>query len=53
MFENAIILYGSSFWETAATQNCQCGHPKGGISLTSLKSRISHLKPEVATQATQ
>ncbi len=33
MFCNAIILYGSSFWETAATQNC--GQPKG-ISLTSL-----------------
>ncbi len=31
MFYNA--MYGSSFWETAATQNC--GHPKG-ILLTSL-----------------
>ncbi len=33
MFENAIILYGSSFWETAATQNCS--YPQG-ILLTSL-----------------
>ncbi len=33
MFQNAIILYGSSFWETADTQNC--GHTQG-ISLTSL-----------------
>ncbi len=32
MFLNAIILYGSSFWETAATQNC--GHTQG-MSLTS------------------
>ncbi len=36
MFYNAKILYGSSFWETAATQNC--GHPKG-ISLTPLAAR--------------
>jgi hypothetical protein len=28
-----MILYGISFWETAATQNCR--HPQG-ISLTSL-----------------
>ncbi len=33
MIYNAIILYGSSFWETAASQNC--GRPLG-ISLTSL-----------------
>ncbi len=33
IFYNAIILYGSSFPETAATQNC--GRPRG-ISLTSL-----------------
>ncbi len=37
MFLNAIISYGSSFWETAATQNC--GHTQG-ISLTSLFSII-------------
>ncbi len=33
MFKNTILLYGSSFCETAATQNI--GHPQG-ISLTSL-----------------
>ncbi len=39
MFLNAIILYGSSFWETAATQIC--GRPQG-ISLTSpLPAKVS------------
>jgi hypothetical protein len=33
MFQNAIILYGSSFWETSAMQNCV--HTQG-ISLTSM-----------------
>ncbi len=33
MFSNTLILYGSSFWRTAATQNCR--HPQG-ILLTSL-----------------
>ncbi len=42
MFENAIILYGSSFWETAATQIC--GHPKG-MSLTSLLRRAARAVP--------
>ncbi len=46
MFLNAIILYGSSFWETAATQNC--GHTQG-ISLTSLADTADlHLAPAVA-----
>ncbi len=39
MFKNAIILNGSNFWETAATQIC--GRPKG-ISLTSLYQRLRY-----------
>ncbi len=27
MFSNAVILYGGSFWKTAATQHC--GRPQG------------------------
>ncbi len=42
MFSNAIILYGSSFWETAATQNC--GHTQG-ISLTSLVQAGTDCRP--------
>jgi hypothetical protein len=45
MFYNAIILYGSSFWETAATQNC--GHPQGfckqSIFSSCDKNHISHV----------